>query len=180
MELLRSSAFGWFQSLLSGYQQPSLNHQTWISSRSPVPLANTKHESVAVAWIRRNCETRVHERHESTEATEAAAIPGEVLWYVSFYDVMTSRDQCRAARWTGTRVSLSVCWVLLMLFSTIMVSSHVSSHILSSDSFQKNITWHASESPKKPEISTSIYIYMHTRVCIHKHIYSLTFIVFAL
>ena len=46
--------WGQFQSSLSGYQQPSIKHQTWIRSCSPLQLANAKHESVVEALSRRN------------------------------------------------------------------------------------------------------------------------------
>ena len=56
-----------FQSLLSGYQQSRLEHQTRISSGSPFWLANTKHESIAVAQSRRSCEA-LPNWHGSIEA----------------------------------------------------------------------------------------------------------------
>ena len=46
--VFRSSSMGLFQCVLSEYQKSIPKHQTQISRSSPVQLANTKHESVAV------------------------------------------------------------------------------------------------------------------------------------
>ena len=62
-------------------------------------------------------------------------------------------------------------------------SSHVSASAKTSShkTVSRKTSHDTTESPKKPEISTSIYIYMHTRVCIRSYtnveITSLNFLV---
>lgn len=64
VDLIRSTCFGRFHSSVSGYKQPS-------------SIANTKHESVAVAQSSRNSQALL-------KRPESARIPRDVVWRVSF------------------------------------------------------------------------------------------------
>ena len=93
MDLLRNRSLVWFQSWLSASSLLA-KHQTWISSSSPVHSTNTKHEAVRAAWSRRNLEA-LSVGISPKRWQEAAGITPAVLWCISFYDVMTSKDQRR-------------------------------------------------------------------------------------
>lgn len=115
-----------FQSLLSGYQQSRLEHQTRISSGSPFWLANTKHESIAVAQSRRSCEA-LPNWHGSIEAariscnTMRSSLVSYSLWShhkqrsatwckANQYKSTISEDQQDRANWTNARASSHWLW----------------------------------------------------------------------
>ena len=86
---LEVALWGWFQTLLSGYQQSSLKHQTWISSGSPVLPANPKNLSVSEEHYRINWET-LPNQHKSVEAARSSQTTTRCI---SLYEVMTCKDQ---------------------------------------------------------------------------------------
>ena len=115
---------------------PLGNSNLCYQQSSPI-TKHQAHESVAVAWSRRN--------HDSLTISpspwkqqESAIISLEVLWFISLYGVMTGKDQprkqgepveehCqwrpasaksnkdqqREIRWTNARASSTICWVIL-------------------------------------------------------------------
>ena len=125
-----------FQSLLSGYQQSRLEHQTRISSGSPFWLANTKHESIAVAQSRRSCE----------------ALPN---WHGS---IEAARISCNTMRSSLVSYSLQSN-AKQRSVKTSKASSHMSAsakHPLPASRKKKKTLNDTTESPKKQEISTSL------------------------
>jgi hypothetical protein len=129
---------------------------------SPVHQQNTKHESVATVRSRRSYEAPAMGT-SLREWQEAARTPPEVLWCVTLYEVITSKHQQR--KQGEPMQECRLLSVALHLYSSqIRVHSSIRSskishalslesfqknitcmlqqNILSSDTFQRNITWH--------------------------------------
>jgi len=66
--------------------------KTRISSGSLVQLANTKHESVAMAQSSRNCQALMNQQ-ESIEAARRNLNTTRRFWRISLYKVMTIKEQ---------------------------------------------------------------------------------------
>lgn len=113
--------------MLSAYQQPSIKHQTWISNGSPVQLANTEHNSVALACSKRNHKA-LPNYHEWQEAAE---IPWGIFSHVSLYKVMTSVDQWRLVKCCKTNQRKSTVHCLPGATYTLQTSCALSSVCLS-------------------------------------------------
>jgi hypothetical protein len=67
---------------------------TQINNGSSVHSANTKHESVAVAQSRRDCNA-LPIGMSLKKRQEASKIPLEVLWCISLCEVTTNEDQLK-------------------------------------------------------------------------------------
>lgn len=116
MDLFRSCSLGRFWSLLSGYQQSSLKHQTQKQHSSPIG----KHESVAAARSRRN-----HEAWPSQQASKEVARSSwnstrrSSFLSMKWQQAKTREDQQSVVRWTNARGSFTVYWVIFILFLSI-------------------------------------------------------------
>lgn len=120
MDLFRNSSLGQFQSSSNQQLQssPLSNHHSGIS---------TAREALPIGPGLKKCQ-------------EASGISREVLWWVSFYKVMTSQDQWHTTRMTNARATFHCLWSHIYSLSKHHVSSYMSAsakHLLTYICFSK-------------------------------------------